>query len=64
MAREDFNNLLWFLAVAEERSFTRAAAKLRNCPIDAQPHHQAPRGAHGHQAPDADDAERGADRGG
>lgn len=28
MAREDFNNLLWFLAVAEERSFTRAAAKL------------------------------------
>jgi len=28
MAKEDFNNLLWFLAVAEERSFTRAAAKL------------------------------------
>jgi DNA-binding transcriptional LysR family regulator len=28
MAREDFNNLLWFLAVAEERSFTKAAAKL------------------------------------
>lgn len=28
MAREDFNDLLWFLAVAEERSFTRAAAKL------------------------------------
>jgi DNA-binding transcriptional LysR family regulator len=28
MAREDFNELLWFLAVAEERSFTRAAAKL------------------------------------
>src|SRR4051794_9574469 len=28
MARGDFNNLLWFLAVAEERSFTRAAAKL------------------------------------
>jgi DNA-binding transcriptional LysR family regulator len=28
MAREDFSNLLWFLAVAEERSFTRAAAKL------------------------------------
>jgi DNA-binding transcriptional LysR family regulator len=28
MAREDFNDLLWFLAVAEERSFTKAAAKL------------------------------------
>jgi DNA-binding transcriptional LysR family regulator len=28
MAREQFNDLLWFLAVAEERSFTRAAAKL------------------------------------
>ena len=28
MARADFNDLLWFLAVAEERSFTRAAAKL------------------------------------
>lgn len=28
MAREDFNDLLWFLAVAEEKSFTRAAAKL------------------------------------
>lgn len=28
MAREDFNRLLWFLAVAEERSFTKAAAKL------------------------------------
>jgi DNA-binding transcriptional LysR family regulator len=28
MVKEDFNNLLWFLAVAEERSFTRAAAKL------------------------------------
>ncbi|HMR34396.1 MAG TPA: LysR family transcriptional regulator [Geminicoccaceae bacterium] len=28
MAREDFNNLLWFLAVAEERSFTKAAARI------------------------------------
>lgn len=28
MARDQFNDLLWFLAVAEERSFTRAAAKL------------------------------------
>ncbi|MBB2821060.1 UNVERIFIED_ORG: DNA-binding transcriptional LysR family regulator [Rhizobium esperanzae] len=28
MARENFNELLLFLAVAEERSFTRAAAKL------------------------------------
>ena len=28
MARGNFNELLWFLAVAEERSFTRAAAKL------------------------------------
>ena len=28
MASEQFNDLLWFLAVAEERSFTRAAAKL------------------------------------
>jgi len=26
--REDLNDMLWFLAVAEERSFTRAAAKL------------------------------------
>ena len=28
MARGNFNELLWFLAVAEERSFTRAAARL------------------------------------
>jgi DNA-binding transcriptional LysR family regulator len=28
MVKEDFNNLLWFLVVAEERSFTKAAAKL------------------------------------
>lgn len=28
MKREDFNDLLWFVAVAEERSFTKAAAKL------------------------------------
>lgn len=28
MSRGQFNDLLWFLAVAEERSFTRAAAKL------------------------------------
>lgn len=28
MAKQDFSNLLWFLAVAEERSFTKAAAKL------------------------------------
>ncbi|WP_065375159.1 LysR family transcriptional regulator [Ensifer adhaerens] len=28
MKRQDLNDMLWFLAVAEERSFTRAAAKL------------------------------------
>jgi DNA-binding transcriptional LysR family regulator len=28
VVKEDFNNLLWFLVVAEERSFTKAAAKL------------------------------------
>lgn len=28
MARKQFNDLLWFLAVAEERSFTRAAARI------------------------------------
>lgn len=28
MKREDLTDLLWFVAVAEERSFTRAAAKL------------------------------------
>ena len=28
MRREDLNDLLWFVAVAEERSFTKAAAKL------------------------------------
>lgn len=28
MAREHLNDLMWFLAVAEERSFTRAAARL------------------------------------
>ena len=28
MKREELTDLLWFLAVAEERSFTRAAARL------------------------------------
>jgi hypothetical protein len=28
MPRTDFNQLTWFQAVAEERSFTRAAARL------------------------------------
>jgi len=28
MAKQDFNDLLWFLVVARERSFTRAAAKI------------------------------------
>lgn len=28
MPRQDFNDLLWFLAVARERSFTKAAARL------------------------------------
>ncbi|MET3301718.1 DNA-binding transcriptional LysR family regulator [Bradyrhizobium diazoefficiens] len=28
MAKQDFNDLLWFLTVAKERSFTKAAAKL------------------------------------
>ncbi|MCC6775025.1 MAG: LysR family transcriptional regulator [Hyphomicrobiales bacterium] len=28
MPKQDFNDLLWFLAVAKERSFTKAAAKL------------------------------------
>lgn len=28
MKREDLNDMLWFLVVAEERSFTKAAAKL------------------------------------
>ena len=28
MAKADFNDLLWFLVVANERSFTKAAAKL------------------------------------
>lgn len=28
MTKQDFNDLLWFLAVARERSFTKAAAKL------------------------------------
>lgn len=28
MKRDDLNDLLWFIAVAEERSFTKAAAKL------------------------------------
>ncbi len=28
MKREDLNEMLWFVAVAEERSFTKAAAKL------------------------------------
>lgn len=26
--RDNFNDLLWFLVVAEERSFTRTAAKI------------------------------------
>src|SRR3954454_20833113 len=28
MRRQDLNDMLWFMAVAEERSFTKAAAKL------------------------------------
>jgi DNA-binding transcriptional LysR family regulator len=28
MQRRELNDLLWFIAVAEERSFTKAAARL------------------------------------
>ena len=63
MPREDFNNLLWFLAVAEERSFTRAAAKLG---IAQSTLSHAIKGLELRMGIrlDADDAERRADRGG
>jgi len=41
MQRDDMKDLLWFLAVARERSFTKAAAKARNVTVDPEPYHQA-----------------------
>jgi hypothetical protein len=38
VAKADFNDLLWFLVVANERSFTKAAPEDWNCAVDAQPH--------------------------
>ena len=38
MRREELGDLTAFLAVAEERSFTRAAAKLGDVPVRAEPY--------------------------
>jgi DNA-binding transcriptional LysR family regulator len=41
LLREDLKDLLWFLAVASERNFTKAAAKLGTSQSTPQPHDQA-----------------------
>ena len=61
MAREQFNDLLWFLAVAEERSFTRAAAKLGIAQSTLSHTIKKLEDADGHPPSDADDAECRAD---
>jgi len=62
MPRTDLNDLAAFLAVARERSFTRAAAKLR---VSQSALSQTVRGLGAARAPAADphDPEPGADRG-
>ncbi len=39
MPREDFNNLLAFLAVARERSFTEGRGAARSVTIGPEPHY-------------------------
>lgn len=50
MKREELGDLLAFLAVCEERSFTRAA--VRNLTISTKPYHSATRRADGHPIAD------------
>ena len=64
MPAEDLNDLAAFLAVARERSFTRAAAKLGVSQSGAKPDHPRPRGRARHPPPDPHHPKRRADRGG
>jgi hypothetical protein len=58
MPRESVNDLIAFLAVASERSFTRAAAQLGVSQIGLEPYHPAARDEAGRPAADAIDAQR------
>ena len=57
-AANTFNDITAFLAVARERSFTKAAAQARRVAIGAQPHHPRARGAAGSAAADPHHAQR------
>ena len=62
MAAENLNDLVTFVAVAEERSFTRAAPPQR-FPIGAEPDGPGPRGASWRTPFELDHAQRIADPG-
>ena len=62
MARKNLNDLLGFVTVAREGSFTRAAATLGCDPVGPEPVHPRPGGAAADPAADADDAQRVDDR--
>ena len=64
MARDDISDLLDFVAVAREGSFTRAAATARPLAVVAQPPDQRLRAAAGAAAPRPHHPQRGSDRGG
>ncbi len=64
MERQNITDLLAFLAIAKERSFTKAAAKLGGFTVGAEPHDARAGGAARAAAADANHAQRGADRGG
>ena len=62
MRREELVDLNAFLMVAEEQSFTRAAAKLGHLPIGAEPHDPATGSAAWRAPADPDHQKRRADR--
>ena len=62
MRRETMADLVAFLAVARERSFTRAAAKNRGFALRAQPYHPQAGGATRSSAANAHQPQRLDDR--
>ncbi len=63
MAKQDFNDLLWFLAVARERSFTKAAAKLGIAQSTLSHTIKKLEGSDGHPSSYTDDPQRRFDGG-